>query len=79
MTAFLWTMLVMLSLALIAGLRTKVGQQDKPATLESLLIAAVLRTALIAWILVLLTGCGGGGDDPDVMTPRVNCAIEVCR
>jgi hypothetical protein len=30
---------------------------------------------------LLLAGCGGGGDEHDVQTPRVNCAAtpEACK
>lgn len=81
MTSYLWTMLVLFTLSLISALRTKVGDQDKPATAQGLVIGAILRTAFIAWTLVLLTGCGGGGDDTDQPLPTVPCVErpEVCR
>lgn len=36
-----------------------------------------LTALLLAALATLLTACGGGGDDePDVNTPRVDCAKE---
>jgi outer membrane biogenesis lipoprotein LolB len=36
-----------------------------------------LTALLLAALAALLTACGGGGDDePDVNTPRVDCAKE---
>lgn len=83
MTAYLWFMVVLFALALIAGLRTKPGHVDKPVTVGQLMFMCVLRTALLAWTVALLVGCGGGDpeDDPDQPTPRVDCATtpELCK
>lgn len=47
---------------------------------ERLVLTSRQARALGAVLLSLvLTACGGGGDDPDTGIPRVNCAAEVCR
>lgn len=48
--------------------------------LQRLVLTGRQARALGALLLSLaLTACGGGGDDPDVGTPRVDCRVEVCR
>lgn len=52
-------------------------EHDEP---QRLVLTSTQARALGAVLLSLvLTACGGGGDDPDVMTPRVDCRVEVCR
>jgi hypothetical protein len=52
-------------------------EHDEP---HRLLLTGRQARALGALLVSLaLTACGGGGDDPDVATPRVDCRVEVCR
>lgn len=48
-----------------------------PAISFMVRLLVVLLLCVVAG--ALLAGCGGGGDDPDVLTPRVDCRVEVCR
>ena len=44
------------------------------------LIGPLRALALLPLLLLAahLAACGGGGDDADVDTPRVDCRVEVC-
>jgi len=42
-------------------------------------VAAVFYCVMALLAGLALAGCGGGGDDPDVGTPRVDCRVEVCK
>ncbi len=53
----------------------------QPATMNPALRVG-MRFGALLWICLLaahLAACGGGGDDPDVGTPRVDCRVEVCK
>ena len=77
-TAYLWTMAAAILLSLIDVLLTRPEHVNPAPPGWVLTLAGCVRTALLVWTVALLTGCGGGGDDPDapvpdVTTPRITC------
>lgn len=64
MTAFVWTMLVywMLRLGWVFFSPLKKGEEGDR------IIGFVLALAVVIWCVVLLTGCGDGGETANVCT-----------
>ena len=80
LTAYLLLTAGMWLLMLLGALRAKPGQASKPWTAASIRGWRIATLLGLTWaVSLLITGCGGGGDD-QVPAPGVDCQArpELC-